>query len=235
MSLVAELALPSVTAIIPAGGIGSRAQTSQSKQPKQYRLIQNKAMLLHSVEALLADERVTSVHIGVAASDDWIHQLTLPEHCYVHPTGGETRADTVLNTLKILDIEEHAWVLVHDAARPGLPLKALDQLITRCISQDMGGILALPVGDTVKREQAGQGMVERTIDRQGLWLAQTPQMFKKQTLEQALVKAIAAGFNVTDEASAIEFVGEPCLLVPGHWRNLKVTWPEDFELVEYFL
>ncbi len=228
-----------ITAIIPAGGVGERAKASWNGMaiPKQYRLIKDKAMLLHTVDALLAHPMMTSVVIGVADKDDWIETLSLPPQCIVSRTGGATRADTVLNTLIASGLDDNAWVMVHDGARPGLPFANLDALIQQCIQADSGGILALPVSDTVKRQQSHQTLpvIERTIDRQGLWLAQTPQLFKKAQLENALQQALQAGFVVTDEASAIEFVGESCLLVKGHWKNLKVTWPEDFELVEYFL
>lgn len=236
---------PTIRAVIPAGGVGSRAAAMVNGQaiPKQYRLIKGRSMLWHTVQALLAHPAIESVHIGVAADDDWILQQILPERCYIHRTGGATRADTVLNTISTLPNE--GWVLVHDAARPGLPFDALNRLITSCLSMDTGGILALPVGDTVKRQQrlsekplsdmTTNAYIEETVSRDGLWLAQTPQLFKKELLEQALRVALSQGFEITDEASAIEFVGEKSLLIKGHWRNLKVTWAEDFELVESFL
>lgn len=230
-----------IRAVIPAGGVGARAAVTVNGQaiPKQYRQIKGRAMLLHSVSALLAHPAIHSVHIGVAADDDWIKSLKLPDRCYVHPTGGATRADTVLNTLR--QLPDEGWALVHDAARPGLPFETLDRLIMTCLSANVGGILALPVGDTVKRqlpydeEKGKQSYIQATISRDGLWLAQTPQLFKKILLEKALVQALSQGFAITDEASAIEYIGEQSLLVKGHWRNLKVTWPEDFDLVEYFL
>ncbi|NEN76126.1 2-C-methyl-D-erythritol 4-phosphate cytidylyltransferase [Pelistega sp. NLN82] len=249
-----------IVAIIPAGGVGARAQVQGHTKPKQYREIHGKAMLLHSVEALLAHSAIKQVYIGVAADDEWIQTIDLPEYCVVLPTGGATRADTVLNTLKALPFNEETWVMVHDAARPGLPLDVLDRLIQTCVSQDIGGIVALPVSDTVKRAQSFKEgvaspsggavennpsftrlndtdaiLIEQTISREGLWLAQTPQLFKKGLLIKALETALSAGFEITDEASAIEFIQSPCCMVKGHWRNLKVTWADDFELVEYFL
>lgn len=259
-----EHSYPIIRAVIPAGGVGARAAATRNGQaiPKQYQLINGKTMLLRTVEALLAHQAIHSVHIGVAADDDWISQLVLPSRCYVHRTGGKTRADTVLNTIRVLpklsfstaqSTSDEEWVLVHDAARPGLPLEALDRLIKTCLTADTGGILALPVGDTVKRQQTASAStvaavpvvnahetsnvvyIDKTISRDGLWLAQTPQLFKKSLLEKALTEALAQGFAITDEASAIEFINEKSLLVKGHWRNLKVTWPEDFELVNSFL
>lgn len=235
----------SVRAVIPAGGVGSRAGVEVNGQPipKQYRCIKNIPMLLHTVHALLAHSSIVSVHIGVASNDDWIDTLALPERCYVHRTGGETRANTVVNTMA--ELPDEGWVLVHDAARPGLPLNILDTLIKTCIHSGVGGILALPVNDTVKREnevlskqvvsQQSYTTIDTTVERRGLWLAQTPQLFPKVMLQNAIQIALSQGFAITDEASAIEFIGEQSLLVKGHWRNLKVTWQEDFELVEYFL
>ncbi|WP_071058520.1 2-C-methyl-D-erythritol 4-phosphate cytidylyltransferase [Pelistega sp. MC2] len=223
-----------ILVLIPAGGIGSRAQTENNHYPKQYRKIADKTMLEHSVNALLAHPMVHSIHIGVSASDTWINQLNLPEQCSVHKTGGEMRADTVLNTLNALDITELDWVLVHDAARPGLPFDVLDKLIRTCLEKKQGGILALPVGDTVKQARTSEDIpsIEKTIPRCGLWLAQTPQMFRAKLLQKALQQVKQNQFEATDEASAMEFMGYPVLLVQGHWRNLKVTWPSDFELME---
>ncbi len=256
-----------LVAIIPAGGVGERAQHQVQGHavPKQYRQIGKRSMLMHSVHALLADVRVEHVYIGVAASDNWISQedvATIAGRVTVLACGGETRALTVLNTLRASNLGPEAWVMVHDAARPGLPLENLSDLITQCLAQQQGGLLALPVGDTVKRAHkvstqggasvlvdgasgsASEGAVttakptvtvQETVPRDDLWLAQTPQLFKAPELIQALEQALAQGADITDEASAMEFMGQHPLLVKGHWRNLKVTWPSDFDLVEHFL
>jgi 2-C-methyl-D-erythritol 4-phosphate cytidylyltransferase len=128
------------------------------------------------------------------------------------------------------------WVLVHDAARPGLPAEALRRLLDRCLAQGSGGLLALPVADTVKRAVADDPAACATsVRRDGLWLAQTPQMFPAQSLLDALQAAVHSGCEITDEASAMEMLGERPLLVQGSARNFKVTWPEDFELMERWL
>ncbi|MCD0505610.1 2-C-methyl-D-erythritol 4-phosphate cytidylyltransferase, partial [Bordetella petrii] len=127
---------------------------------------------------------------------------------------------------------DDAWVLVHDAARPGLPADALARLIDACLPDPVGGLLALPVADTVK---SGGPRVQSTLDRNGLWLAQTPQMFRAGVLRAALADAREAGMASTDEASAIEAAGHAPLLVQGALRNFKVTWPDDFELMERWL
>ncbi|XOT94923.1 2-C-methyl-D-erythritol 4-phosphate cytidylyltransferase, partial [Alcaligenes pakistanensis] len=142
-------------AIVPAAGIGSRALDSATKAqglPKQYRLLGGQPMLRRSVQALLADERISQVRVAVAPGDTWAADALegLPRTVCL-PCGGETRAETVLNTLHSLDKDEQAWVLVHDAARPGLPRQALERLIDACLQAQRGGLLALPVPDTVKR------------------------------------------------------------------------------------
>ncbi|WP_175209213.1 2-C-methyl-D-erythritol 4-phosphate cytidylyltransferase, partial [Achromobacter anxifer] len=140
--------------------------------------------------------------------------------------------DTVAGALADSGVADDTWVLVHDAARPGLPAAALGRLIDACLADPVGGLLALPVADTVK---GGHERVERTLDRNGLWLAQTPQMFRAGVLRDALTAASVSGAVVTDEASAIEAAGYAPLLVPGAMRNFKVTWPDDFELMEKWL
>ncbi len=227
-------------AIVPAAGIGSRALDSATKAqglPKQYRLLGGQPMLRRSVQALLADERISQVRVAVAPGDTWAAAALegLPRTVCL-PCGGETRAETVLNTLCTLDEDAQQWVLVHDAARPGLPPQALGRLIDACLRAQNGGLLALPVPDTVKRATAREpAAVQQTIDREGLWLAQTPQLFPALALCQALQAAKEQGLAITDEASAMELAGSQPLLILGSARNFKVTWPEDFELMEKWL
>jgi len=147
-----------------------------------------------------------------------------------------------LNGLQDAGLSAQDWVLVHDAARPGLPLEALARLLQACLPEPVGGLLALPVGDTVKQAQtpaqsqaAHASTVQRTLAREGLWLAQTPQMFRARLLEQALVQALEQGLAITDEASALEALGYAPLLIQGSVRNAKVTWPEDFDWVQSWL
>ncbi|EJC64936.1 MULTISPECIES: 2-C-methyl-D-erythritol 4-phosphate cytidylyltransferase [Alcaligenes] len=227
-------------AIVPAAGIGSRALDSATKAqglPKQYRLLGGQPMLRRSVQALLADERISQVRVAVAPGDIWAADALqdLPRTVCL-PCGGQTRAETVLNTLQSLDKDEQAWVLVHDAARPGLPKQVLARLIDTCLQARRGGLLALPVADTVKRATPTEPVaVQETVDRDGLWLAQTPQLFPAHALREALQVAKEQGFAVTDEASAMELAGSRPLLILGSARNFKVTWPEDFELMEKWL
>ncbi|MFU2002138.1 2-C-methyl-D-erythritol 4-phosphate cytidylyltransferase, partial [Bordetella avium] len=148
------------------------------------------------------------------------------------PCGGPTRADTVAAALDDAALAPETWVLVHDAARPGLPADALARLIDGCLDDAVGGLLALPVADTVK---SGAARVRATLDRDGLWLAQTPQMFRAGMLRHALQTAREQGLPVTDEASAIEAQGLSPRLIGGSARNFKVTWPDDFALMEKWL
>ncbi|WP_041682639.1 2-C-methyl-D-erythritol 4-phosphate cytidylyltransferase [Pusillimonas sp. T7-7] len=253
-------------AIVPAAGIGARAQSvgptaadhergrllAAQSLPKQYRLLKGEPMLRWAVKALLADERITQVRVAVAAHDGWVEQALagLPRTAW-RPCGGPSRAATVLAALQDAALETDDWVLVHDAARPGLPASALKRLIDVCLQRQAGGLLAQPVADTVKLAgtmgldntgpagvaygaQALAG-VEKSVSRERLWLAQTPQMFPAARLTDALLAASASIDQFTDEASAIEAAGYTPVLVPGSVRNFKVTWPEDFELMEKWL
>lgn len=228
-----------IIALIPAGGVGARAQGSGHSGPKQYRVINGVPMLVHTVKALLSHAGIDRVHIGVAPGDAYIAACVMPEPARVsiHHSGGASRADTVLNTLLASQAADHDWVLVHDAARPGLRADSLAALIQTCLLHDRGGILATPVPDTVKRAVVDNGLdvIESTVPRDGLWLAQTPQMFRVGMLRDALLKAKAQGFEVTDEASAMEYCGYSPLLVKGSPENMKVTWPGDFDMMAHWL
>lgn len=224
----------SLIAIVPAAGIGARASLpGEAAVPKQYRPLAGQPMLRHAVRALLADQRIVQVRVAVSAGDGWVEQALagLPRTVW-RPCGGPNRADTVAAALADSGAAADDWILVHDAARPGLPAAALARLIDACLDDAVGGLLALPVADTVK---AGRQRVSRTVDRDGLWLAQTPQMFRAGLLRDALARARAAGLAVTDEASAVEAAGHAPRLVAGALRNFKVTWPDDFELMEKWL
>lgn len=229
-----------IIAIVPAAGVGERARTAQDEdRPKQYKLLRGQAMLRHAVCALLADARVAQVRVAVSAADAWADEALqgLPR-TVIRRCGGATRAHTVENAVRDAGLAADAWVLVHDAARPGLPASNLAALIDACRKQGEAGLLALPVADTVKRGQPDGGATPRvagTLDRDGLWLAQTPQMIRSGVLLDALAQARAAGILVTDESQAMEVARQALLLVRGSIRNFKVTWPEDFDLMEKWL
>lgn len=210
-----------------------------SGQPKQYLALAGRPMLWHAVRALCAAP-VEIVFVVLAADDgeyarhDWSGFGGRVEPLYC---GGATRRDSVYNGLvaasAVVDVDD--WVLVHDAARPCVPRADLDALIGECSADAIGGILALPVADTVKRagkDEAGVQRVAGTEDRTQLWLAQTPQMFRAGLLAQALREASG---RVTDEAAAIERLGLRPRLVTGSRENLKVTYPEDLAIAAAIL
>lgn len=207
--------------------------------PKQYRLLAGVPMLKRAAIALLADDRITQVRVAVSPADNLAGEMlagmprTVVRHC-----GGQTRAQTVMQALEDASLATDDWVMVHDAARPGLPADALGRLIDACLHAGQGGLLAMPVADTVKKSDTDAGISPEaleTIPRDRLWLAQTPQMFKAGALLNALTYASAQGVAVTDEASAMEACGHRPLLVQGSWRNAKVTLPDDFSWVESWL
>jgi len=214
--------------------------------PKQYRPLAGQPMLRRAVRALLAEPRLTRVVVAVAPHDVRAEPLLadLPTVQVLH-CGGATRAQTVQATLARMGDDSRYdpgdWVLVHDAARPGLPADALARLIDACLAHDRPGLLALPVADTVKRAQANASKkdtlpaVQQTVVREGLWLAQTPQMARLGLLQSALDAFIQTGAMPTDEAAALECAGHAPLLVQGDARNAKVTWPHDFLLMEKWL
>ena len=227
-----------IVAIVPAAGVGERARAAgkDAVLPKQYGLLHGEPMLRWAVRALLADDRVAQVRVIVVPGDSLAQEALggLPR-TVLRACGGPTRAATVQAALEDLDMGEGAWALVHDAARPGLPPDDLRRLIDTCLACGAGGLLARRVADTVKQQgDPTLDVAARTVPRDGLWLAQTPQMFPARALLDAL-RAVAGSGAVTDEAFAMEHAGHAPLLVPGSQRNFKVTWPEDFTLMEKWL
>ncbi len=225
-------------AIVPAAGVGARAATPSSAAalPKQYQPLRGEPMLRHAVRALLAEPRIEQVYVAVSAEDAWAEAaLASLTRVSVLRCGGPTRAETVSRALARCGARERDWVLVHDAARPGLPVAVLQRLIDACLSRQQGGIAALPVADTIKRQRDNEAVIVETVPRTGLWQAQTPQMFRCGELGAALNHAAQVGLDVTDEASALEAMGVAPLLVRGALESHKVTWPEDFSLMEKLL
>ncbi len=223
---------PRYFALIPAAGVGARMQAGS---PKQYLSIAGKPMLRHALDAFLASPLIAHAYVVVSA-DDGVIDTVVPQHgVTVLRCGGATRMETILNALQALhgSLAAHDQVLVHDAARPGLTPALIEKLITEVGAHAAGGLLALPVVDTVKR--AGPGNVSaRTVPRDGLWLAQTPQMFSYALLHRALSEA-PDPLAITDDASAVEALGLAPILVEGHPRNLKVTLPRDIHTAELYL
>lgn len=225
---------PRCYALVPSAGVGERAGAGG---PKQYREIAGRSVVAHTLEALARVPRLAGTLV-VVAPDDLVFSAHVPAaQAWVARVGGATRAASVLNGLQALagrGARDGDWVLVHDAARCLLQPADVERLIAACEGDAVGGLLALPVADTLKREGQGpgEGRVAATIERRAMWQAQTPQMFRLGLLREALV---AAGDAVTDEASAIEALGHAPRLVPGSLENFKLTWPADFALAERLL
>ncbi|MGH6609194.1 MAG: 2-C-methyl-D-erythritol 4-phosphate cytidylyltransferase [Burkholderiaceae bacterium] len=217
-------------ALIPAAGAGSRLG---GDLPKQYLPLGDRTMLEHSIAAMQSDARIDHVFVVVAPSDDrWRSVEVDAERVEFLPVGGASRAESVLNGLIALAARTHDddRVLVHDAARPCLTEAELGRLIDEIGDDDRGGLLAIPLTDTLKRGEDGQ--VIATLDRDGLWCAQTPQMFRVASLRAALS---ASTDGVTDEASAIERNGNFPRLVMGSATNIKVTTEQDLLLARAIL
>jgi 2-C-methyl-D-erythritol 4-phosphate cytidylyltransferase len=218
--------------IIPAAGAGARMA---SVLPKQYMPLAGKPMISHAIQLFFNHPRIASIHIALSPEDTFWRSLTLEpaSKLKLHYTGGESRAETVLNTLHAINVAEEDWILVHDAARPGLTHRLLESLLNTLENDAVGGLLALPLADTLKRADA-ENRTEKTISRNSLWQAQTPQMFKYGVLKSALQANNSEGYSptFTDEAEAIEALGLQPKLVLGELRNLKVTYPQDLEMLE---
>ena len=218
-----------IIAILPAAGIGSRMRADK---PKQYLKILDKTILEHTLTVMLTHSAVTQIILAVNRDDPYIANIALIGHPKIQTViGGETRAESVFNGLKVID-EKNTWVLVHDAARPCLTHSDIDKLLA--VNDEQGAILAIPVTDTIKRATADQHILQ-TEDRTQLWQAQTPQFFRADLLKHALMQAFRQKVNVTDEASAMELAGFRPHLVVGRSDNLKVTRPEDLALAEFYL
>jgi 2-C-methyl-D-erythritol 4-phosphate cytidylyltransferase / 2-C-methyl-D-erythritol 2,4-cyclodiphosphate synthase len=220
-----------IHALVPCAGVGERAGVGG---PKQYAQVGGRTVVAHTLDALGRVPRVTQTLVVLAPGDSQFEAAAPGFKGLVERNGGATRAATVragLLALKRHGAHDDDWVLVHDAARCLVQPTWIERLIDGCVDDAVGGLLALPLADTLKDADA-QGRVRTTVDRGGKWAAQTPQMFHLGLLLRALD---AAGENVTDEASAIEALGHAPLLVPGHADNFKLTWPEDFERAERLL
>lgn len=246
---------PRLWAVLPCAGTGSRAG---GQGPKQYQQVAGEPMVLHTLRAFAEVQRLSGTVVVVSPGDDfWTTSGHAPgAHAappapaqapvrlgaaglaaggatHVVACGGASRAQSVANGLQALldqGISPQDWVLVHDAARCLVTAGMINQLIDACLDDDVGGLLALRLPDTLKASR--EGRVSATVDRSDKWLAQTPQMFRLGALVRALE---CAGDTVTDESSAMEAMGLAPLLVEGSAQNFKVTYPQDFALAEALL
>jgi len=219
--------------IVPAAGVGRRMG---AELPKQYLEVRGKPVLQHTADRLLAVPRLRGLVVALGREDPFWPGL----ECAADPRvrvceGGCERADSVLAALVFLSQEAAPddWVLVHDAARPCVTVADIDRLIDAVHTHPIGGILALPSTDTLKSVQAG--LIAGTLDRNRIWRALTPQMFRLGALRRALEQAAREGLTVTDEASALELQGGSPLVVEGRPDNIKITRPEDLPLAAFFL
>ncbi|WP_101757476.1 2-C-methyl-D-erythritol 4-phosphate cytidylyltransferase [Oceanicoccus sp. KOV_DT_Chl] len=221
-------------AVVPAAGVGRRMGTDQ---PKQYLPLLDKLVIEHTLSRLLAEPRLRQIVVAVAAQDTLWPTLEILKHPRISVVvGGAERSDSVLSGLQSLAqvCSAQDWVLVHDVARPCLSVTDISRLIDHLSEDPVGGILAVPASDTLKKVN-GQAEVSHTIDRQAIWQAQTPQMFRYQLLLDALVDAVQQGLLITDEASAIEMAGLSGKVVEALYPNPKITRPNDLALAEFYL
>jgi len=219
-------------AVVPAAGVGRRMG---GNIPKQYLELAGETVLVRTMERLASCPGISGVFLGVSAGDPFWRKMSfsaswLKSVC----EGGDERADTVSRILDDMSgtVQQYDWVLVHDAVRPCVSHKDIQRLM-KLVGQEDGGLLGRPITDTVKFVDSVD-RVEKTLSRQGLWRAQTPQMFRYGELQQALLTAKKKGLIVTDEASAMEYVGFHPLMVAGSSENIKITVPGDLQLAEVF-
>lgn len=203
----------------------------EADRPKQYLSLLGKTVLEHTLERLLMLPMVNEIHLALSESDQFWPQLGCAgNQSIVRVNGGRERADSVLNGLVALSLkaQDSDWVLVHDAARPCIQVRDILKLVESVADHPVGGILGLPVSDTLK--QVSDAAIEKTIDRNQIWQAQTPQLFRMGLLRDCLQRALAEGKTITDEASALETYGLRPLIVQGRSDNIKITRREDLAI-----
>lgn len=221
--------------VVPAAGVGKRFG---SALPKQYLQLNNKTVVENTLERLLSLEEITQVVVSLSSEDQRFKSLSVAKHARVKTViGGDERCHSVLNGLRYLSGvgDEKDWVLVHDVARPCVRAGDIRKLLKQVDQFDaVGGILANPVRDTMKRANR-INQIEATVDRNQLWHALTPQLFRLGALRGAIESALADGVVVTDESAAMERLGHQPLLVEGHYDNIKITHPQDLALTELYI
>ena len=239
MSIQSQL-IKKFWAVIPAAGVGKRMQANC---PKQYLKLHNKTVIEHTLDRLLSMEVISGAVISISEGDEYWAELNYTsDKPVIIAMGGEERSDSVLNALLKLnqmveqstDKAQNTWALVHDAARPCVRVADVQKLIDVASVDDEGGLLALAVRDTMKRSNQQQ-QVENTVDREGLWHALTPQMFRLDLLIEALEHARNKQLSITDDASAMELAGYKPKLIEAHEDNIKITRAFDLQLAELFL
>lgn len=225
---------PRFWAVIPAAGSGRRMG---GDIPKQYLRLAGRTVIEHTLHRLAGHPRIDGLMVAVSAGDEYWQDVDRDLACPLHVTaGGSERHLSVLNALQALSglADDHDWVLVHDAARPCIRSADITLLIDGLRSHAVGGLLGIPVSDTLKRVD-GAGQVRATVTRDGLWRALTPQMFRLGMLRSALQAAVDKGLHVTDDASAVELAGLVPQMLEGHGDNIKITRPRDLRLAELYM
>jgi len=221
-------------AVIPAAGVGKRMRTDV---PKQYLPLCGKPVIVHTIERLASQSEISGLVVALSEDDAYWPDLELAvDKPLWRAAGGVERCHSVLNALHVLatHAQEDDWVLVHDAARPCVRAEDITHLINGIGDKDIGGLLAIPVRDTMKRATEKNTVID-TVDRHHLWHALTPQMFRLGQLRDALVEALENESLVTDDASAMERAQYAPKLIEGHADNIKITRPEDLMLAEFYL
>ena len=220
--------------VIPAAGVGKRMGVDK---PKQYIEVSNKTIIEHTIECFLDREEIEKVVVAISNTDEFWPELQISKHeKVITAPGGAERYQSVFNGLKELQdkAEQNDWVLVHDAARPCLSQSAIDRLMIELREHEVGGILAMPCRDTMKRSNEKSEIID-TVERESLWHAQSPQMFKYEKLYSAISDVLKKDIVVTDEAMAIELSGFKPLLVRGQQENIKITHKDDLKYLETYL
>ncbi|NWD43082.1 2-C-methyl-D-erythritol 4-phosphate cytidylyltransferase [Pseudomonas yamanorum] len=224
-----SLSSPAFWAVIPAAGVGARMAADR---PKQYLQLGGRTILEHSLGCFLDHPGLKGLVVSLAVDDPyWPNLACATDPRITRVDGGEERSGSVLNALLYLHSQgasDDDWVLVHDAARPNLSRDDLDKLLFELADDSVGGLLAVPARDTLKRADK-HGRVLETVDRTPIWQAYTPQMFRLGALHRALADSLVSDVVITDEASAMEWAGHAPRLIEGRSDNLKVTRPEDLE------
>jgi 2-C-methyl-D-erythritol 4-phosphate cytidylyltransferase len=230
--------------VVPAAGVGKRMK---AQCPKQYLSIDQQTILEHTVFRLLSHPLIAHVVIAISEGDEYFKDTALNVNSNISVVhGGAERVDSVLAGLHSINSEDFPWVMVHDAARPCVSLDDISALIDQTQRNNCGGLLAYPVRDTMKKARSvhshqkniastNKEMVEKTIEREDLWHALTPQLYKTNELISAISQALQSNITITDESSAIEYAGFGSLLVEGNGNNIKITRPDDLTLASFIL
>ena len=219
-------------AVVPAAGVGQRMAADR---PKQYLELSGQCVIECTLQRLLDASIFTTITVAISNTDPYWPTLAIAANPTIRTAaGGKERSDSVLSALNQLSesADENDWVMVHDAARPCITVSDIALLAHQLVDDPIGGILALPMHDTLK--QVDQAHISGTVDRQRIWRALTPQMFRYGALRSALQKAAENGEAITDEASALELRGSQPAIIEGRSDNIKITRPEDLALAHFF-